>query len=192
MSYLSNEMFLLLIVCAVVFLAGLSRRLFRGMSGIESTSIRRHRRMIRMADQVLLKLGTINGQGAQARKLLYLRKVSPYVFEELLLTAFEKNGCTVLRNKAYSGDGGIDGQVIDAQGKHYLIQAKRYSKTIAKAHLLDFGALVARKGTGGFFIHTGRTPSSLFVEANRLNITILSGDRLLRMLTPLSPSNYKN
>ncbi|WP_192840691.1 restriction endonuclease, partial [Enterobacter hormaechei] len=42
----------------------------------------------------------------------YLRKIDPFVFEELLLEGFEAHGFRTIRNKRYTGDGGIDGQVI--------------------------------------------------------------------------------
>ena len=59
----------------------------------------------------------------------YLRKINPYVFEELLLLAFERRGMRVIRNSRYSGDGGLDGQVL-IDGERWLIQAKRYGRTI--------------------------------------------------------------
>ncbi|WP_248844390.1 restriction endonuclease [Escherichia coli] len=41
------------------------------------------------------------------------------------MEGFESHGFRTIRNKRYTGDGGIDGQV--KCGKHrYLIQAKRY------------------------------------------------------------------
>ncbi|GJK49706.1 hypothetical protein TUM17560_20830 [Serratia marcescens] len=86
----------------------------------------------------------------------YLRKINPYVFEELLLLAFERQGYAVIRNASYSGDGGLDGQVI-IEGKTYLIQAKRYGRTITPSHITSFGALLRQYHCDGFFIHTGRT-----------------------------------
>ncbi|MEX6059375.1 restriction endonuclease [Enterobacter hormaechei] len=42
-------------------------------------------------------------------KINYLRKIDPFVFEELLLEGFEAHGFRTIRNKRYTGDGGIDG-----------------------------------------------------------------------------------
>src|SRR3546814_11160707 len=41
-----------------------------------------------------------------------LRAMDPLAFEELLLEAFERRGHRVIRNRRYTGDGGIDGEVI--------------------------------------------------------------------------------
>ncbi|HFO6221661.1 TPA: restriction endonuclease, partial [Escherichia coli] len=117
-----------------------------------------------------------------ARRLKYLRKISPYVFEELLLLAFEQQGMPVIRNPSYSGDGGLDGQVV-INGERWLIQAKRYGRTIRPAHIDAFGELLRRKGCRGFFIHTGRTGN---ISRARLtlwpDIELISGQRLLQLL----------
>ena len=60
-----------------------------------------------------------------AGKMAYLRKINPYVFEELVLDGFRSKGYGVKRNRRYSGDGGIDGRVY-LDGKEYLVQCKRY------------------------------------------------------------------
>jgi len=44
--------------------------------------------------------------------IAYLRKIDPYVFEELLLEALLSKGFKITRNKRYSGDGGIDWQSL--------------------------------------------------------------------------------
>lgn len=139
----------------------------------------RHRRYQRQALRVLARLPQLAGDG---QRLSYLRKVNPYVFEELLLTAFERRGYRIKRNRQYSGDGGLDGQVwID--GQRYLIQAKRYGRTITPAHVADFGTLVRREGCRGLFVHTRRTgPKSRAVLARLPEIELLSGQRLLELL----------
>ncbi len=91
----------------------------------------------------------LNELQGDARRLKYLRKISPYVFEELLLLAFEQQGMPVIRNPSYSGDGGLDGQVVIG-GECWLIQAKRYGRTIRPAHIDAFGELLRRKGCRGF------------------------------------------
>lgn len=109
----------------------------------------------------------------------YLRKIDPFVFEELLLYTFKKRGYKVYRNKRYTGDGGIDGKVkID--NKIYFIQAKRYQSYVNFQHLVEFDNLCNRCKTYGFFIHTGKTGS----ESKKVNknIQIVSGDYLLKFL----------
>lgn len=143
------------------------------------TKASRHRRYQRQACRVLDRLPQLAGDG---QRLNYLRKINPYVFEELLLTAFERRGYRIKRNRQYSGDGGLDGQVwID--GQRYLIQAKRYGRTITPAHVADFGALVRRERCRGLFVHTGRTGPKSRAELARLpEIELLSGQRLLALL----------
>ncbi|EIA9097383.1 restriction endonuclease, partial [Escherichia coli] len=112
----------------------------------------------------------------------YLRKINPYVFEELLLLAFERRGMRVIRNSRYSGDGGLDGQVL-IDGERWLIQAKRYGRTIRPSHIDDFGELLRREGCRGFFVHTGRTgPASRARLVLWPDIELVSGQRLLKLL----------
>ncbi|EPA8555473.1 restriction endonuclease [Yersinia enterocolitica] len=141
--------------------------------------VSRHRRYQRQAQRVLARLPQLAGDG---QRLNYLRKVNPYVFEELLLTAFERRGYRIKRNRRYSGDGGLDGQVW-IHGKRYLIQAKRYARTITPAHVAAFGALVCRERCRGLFVHTGRTGlKSREARKGFPNIEFISGQRLLDLI----------
>lgn len=144
-----------------------------------TASQRRHRRYRATAERVLQRLPQLAGD---AQRLAYLRKINPYVFEELLLLAFERQGHPVQRSASYSGDGGLDGQVF-IDGQRWLIQAKRYSSTITPAHIRDFGTLLLRERCVGFFIHTGRTGnlSRLLLHAYP-QVRLISGQRLLNLL----------
>ncbi|HHK8230822.1 TPA: restriction endonuclease [Serratia marcescens] len=157
----------------VAVIAGLNCR------GRETASRRRHRRYQATAAQVLQRLPQLAGD---AQRLTYLRKINPYVFEELLLLACERQGHPVKRNSSYSGDGGLDGQVI-IDGKQYFIQAKRYGRTITPSHIQDFGALLLKSQCEGFFIHTGRTGHlSRTLLQNHTHVHLVSGQRLLDLL----------
>lgn len=144
----------------------------------------RHRRYQRQARRVLDRLPQLAGDG---QRLNYLRKINPYVFEELLLIAFEHRGYPIKRNRRYSGDGGLDSQVwID--GQRYLIQAKRYARTITPAHVAAFGELVRREGCRGLFVHTGRTGLASRAELARIpEIELVSGQQLLNLLKKEMP-----
>lgn len=72
------------------------------------------------------------------------------MFEELLLEGFEAHGFRTIRNKRYTGDGGIDGQVIIGKYR-YLIQAKRYRGHIALQHVQEFEKLLKRHNCRGLF-----------------------------------------
>lgn len=67
---------------------------------------RRHKRKQQSARRVLERIKTLPGF---PQKINYLRKIDPFVFEELLLEGFEAHGFRTIRNKRYTGDGGIDG-----------------------------------------------------------------------------------
>lgn len=163
----------LLIGLFIAVMAGLNLR------GHESASARRHRRYQATAARVLERLPQLAGD---AQRLTYLRKINPYVFEELLLLACERQGHPVKRNASYSGDGGLDGQVI-INGKKYFIQAKRYGRTITPSHIQDFGALLLKSRCEGFFIHTGRTGYlSRALLQNHTHVHLVSGQRLLDLL----------
>ncbi|WP_205569712.1 restriction endonuclease [Rahnella aceris] len=145
-----------------------------------TASQRRHRRYQRQAARILVRLPQLRDDAA---RLVYLRKINPYVFEEMLMTAFARQGCRIKRNARYSGDGGVDGQVW-INGQRWLIQAKLYSSCISSGHVLDFGALVRQERCRGFFVHTGRT-GEVSREALRAvpDVSLISGNRLLKLLS---------
>ncbi|EIM8480826.1 restriction endonuclease [Serratia marcescens] len=163
----------LLIGLFIAVMAGLNLR------GSESACARRHRRYRATGARVLQRLPQLGGDG---QRLMYLRKINPYVFEELLLLAFERQGYAVIRNASYSGDGGLDGQVIIGD-KKYLIQAKRYGRAITPSHIKSFGALLRHHHCEGFFIHTGRTGQlSRALLQNHPHVHLVSGQKLLALL----------
>jgi len=118
-----------------------------------------------------------------------LRAMDPLAFEELLLEAFERRGHRVIRNRRYTGDGGVDGEVI-IDGERWLIQAKRYRDSIRPEHVREFALLCATRRRRGLFIHTGRTGGmSRTIALSAGGIEIVSGQRLLALLTgaPFEP-----
>ena len=144
---------------------------------------RGHRRRIRAARRVLTR---IHGWDA-ARIFGYLRKVDPLMFEELILESFAQTGFRVRRNRRYSGDGGIDGQVR-LNGAWAPVQCKRYSAHINPAHVADFAAVLRRRrAPTGLFVHTGRTGPASREGAARAGVTIISGRRLIALLQARDP-----
>ena len=138
----------------------------------------RHKRKIKTADFVMNRIDGFS----PPQKIAYLRKIDPYSFEELILTCLEKKGFPIKRNERYTGDGGIDGKFFH-NGELYLIQAKRYQKEIRYDHLSEFSKLLEDHQCKGIFVHTGRTPKNIKArDINMKNMTIVSGDRLIRLL----------
>lgn len=114
-----------------------------------------------------------------AHVIAYLRKINPFVFEELILLVFEEHGFPVIPNKRYTGDGGIDGRV-NIYGKIWPIQAKRYSNHVRKVHVDQFARLVKEKAyPGGIFIHTGRTGKDVRKAYRDGTLIILSGSAMV-------------
>ena len=133
------------------------------------------------AKRVITKLQQIEGFGP---RLAYLRKIDPFVFEELVLEGFERRGCKVRRNKRYTGDGGIDGRFW-IEGQLYLVQAKRYSGHVNAGHMRDFCCLVDEHRCKGIFVHTGRTGKMTRETAQgHPGVSIISGERLLQLVAP--------
>jgi len=139
-------------------------------------------RYIKQADEIIAKLKTFDGQHKEAQILTYLRKINPYVFEELLLTVLQKRGYRIERNKRYSHDGGIDGKFYDGENL-FLIQAKRYTAHIDPKHLKEFQQKIfIHKAKGGLFIHTGKTGQTARNEYRDGQIKIISGQKLVELI----------
>jgi len=112
----------------------------------------------------------------------YLRKIDPYVFEELVLLSFRKAGYKVVRNCRYSGDGGIDGRIAKG-GQRWFVQCKRYKGHISPRHVADFAAVCQDGRRRGVFVHTGRTGgASREMFAYDDDIEVVSGARLCRLI----------
>jgi len=137
----------------------------------------RHAHNIAKASQYLERLKQLNGP---AQQLAYLRKIDPFVFEELILTAIKNAGGRIERNGRYTGDGGIDGKAV-IRGRKFLIQAKRYRRHISAQHVKEFAELCRKQKREGLFVHTGRT-GRLAREVRSETVFIVGGERLLKML----------
>jgi len=147
----------------------------------------KHSKKQESAEKVLQKLQTIEHP---AQKLAYLKKIDPFTFEELILTALQRKGIVIKRNDRYTGDGGIDGR-FQHDGSMWLIQAKRYNDRVRLEHLKAFSALLVENQCNGIFVHTATTPKSVREASNRIpgcQLEIISGDRLLALFN----SNIKN
>lgn len=142
---------------------------------------KRHRWRQKAAKRVLAKLQEVEGL---PQKIAYLRNIDAFIFEELVLEAFERRGCRVKRNKRYTGDGGIDGKFW-IKKQLYLVQAKRYSNHISAAHVREFVTLCDQHKSKGIFVHTGRTGRLSKEIADQCpDVTIISGKRLIQLITP--------
>ena len=118
----------------------------------------RHVYNVRRSRQVLRAIRSFTEPGVAGRCFSYLRQVDPLVFEEVVLSALEDAGAFVLRNRRYTGDGGVDGVVWMATHGWIAVQVKRYSGYINLQHVLKFAQAVRHgKFGGGLLVHTGRS-----------------------------------
>lgn len=147
--------------------------ILRKISGIRPWRIRHSYRVLKR-----LKKMTTN-----AERFGYLRRIDPFVFEEVILSALKQRGHKIRRNRKYTGDGGIDGKV-KIGGVWHLIQAKRYSSAINPQHIREFNRVCRRHRKPGLFVHTGRTGkmSREAVEQASEEIMIVSGESLIELL----------
>ncbi|MET3438045.1 restriction endonuclease [Sphingomonas sp. 1185] len=142
----------------------------------------RHRWRRRQARAMAEKFRGIDRDQPPALIFARLRAMDPLAFEELLLESFERQGHTVVRNHRYTGDGGVDGQVI-IDGERWLIQAKRYDGAIKLAHVAAFAQVCRARGQKGLFIHTGRTGPGSRRMSDATGVVILSGRDLIALVT---------
>lgn len=170
LSFLKNNAFLLLA----------STICFALLVGLLVKLPSRHHKFIKYSKK---SLTTVRGIDSFPRAIGYLRNLNPFIFEELLLSAFEDAGYKIKRNSRYTGDGGIDGKVkID--GQWYLMQAKRYKGHISHQHIIDFDRICRRCKLPGYFIHTGKTGAkSRTAGINSDHIEIISGQSLIDLLS---------
>lgn len=143
----------------------------------------RHRWRRRQARTMCVALRGPDRSQPPARIYARLRAMDALAFEDLLLESFAMRGHKVVRNRRYTGDGGLDGRVTIG-GQTWLIQAKRYASAIRPEHVEAFAILCRRHGAPGLFIHTGRTGGlSRNLLDRHQHIELISGERLLAFLT---------
>lgn len=139
-----------------------------------------HQRNINHANSVLQWLRSRSPEAEFPIVIATLRRLNPYVLEELLLTCSREQGWRIQRNSRYSGDGGLDGRVL-VLDKLYLIQSKRYAGYVSPQHIENFQQVIQSEGaSGGFFIHTGKTgEKSKQIIRDYPQVTLFSGQRLV-------------
>lgn len=144
-----------------------------------------HLRRIARSRRILATLARFRGEGSGARAFAYLRTVDPHTFEEVVLSSIEGAGFVVLRNRRYTGDGGIDGRVLipGTFGKTLAVQAKRYRSAINASHVGDFARAIRDGGhVGGLLVHCGRTGPLTRLAMHGTPIQLVSGSALLNLL----------
>ena len=156
---------------------------------IKSRPNRYHRYTRKQADKSLLKIRGIANQNPD-KALCYLRKIHPHVLEELVLSAAENAGFKVRRNKAYTSDGGVDGQILIGY-EWYLVQTKRYSSAINAIHVTRFSELCNKQKQPGLFVHTGRTGRKSHINKSA-TVYFISGQKLIDLVLGKNLADAEN
>lgn len=152
--------------------------------GLRGRKVNRWR--VRTSHDVLVTLGEIGKSKGFASQIKFLRSLKdPFLFEEMILSAIEKKGHKIQRNKRYTGDGGIDGRAF-LNGRLILIQAKKYTGKIITADLARFIKQCEEQKAIGLFVHTGTTPKPAFKLCEGREVEIVSGVKLIELLLPQS------
>jgi restriction system protein len=162
-----------------VSLAPLVRFASRLVNGVRLLGRRRHQRNIATSKRLLALLATFPHEGAVIN---YLRKVDPFVMEEMVLSLLEAQGLFVLRNRAYTGDGGVDGVFYWPGRGWHAVQCKRYAGAINPAHARAFRDHAQEHYRGGVLVHTGRTGDQSQEAMTPPGLFLLSGSTLTRSI----------
>lgn len=144
-----------------------------------------HRRRVDAARRALDTIRTFDGARRVPKAFAYLRKLDPFVFEEVVLTGLEDAGAIVIRSRRYTGDSGCDGRFWHpGMGTRLgMVQVKRYASSIDPVHVESFARLLADSdGAPGLFVHSGRTGLDSYRALAGQALTLVSGDRLLDLL----------
>lgn len=156
------------------------------LSFFAGRKFQKHQLNVKKSKKLIKKIARIKDPNKQ---IIYMRNIDHFLFEEVVLSALLSMGFKIKRNKAYTGDGGIDGEVR-IKGKWYLIQSKRYSNYINKNHVEEFTDLCRKRKQPGLFIHTGKTgkETSIVFQSSR-TIHCVSG-HLLSLMFDKSKKRY--
>ncbi|MBE0362138.1 hypothetical protein PULV_a3942 [Pseudoalteromonas ulvae UL12] len=138
------------------------------------------KKYIKVASKKLKRLNEIDSFSG---KISFLRiAVNPYVFEEMILTALQRQGHKIIRGNRYTHDGGVDGKVM-IKGTTYFIQAKKYSNYVNPKHVAAFIELCGRHGVKGLFVHSGKTGDMSKSILQNTQVKLVSGDKLIMLLS---------
>lgn len=160
-----------------------TRMLSKAVNAVRLAGLPLHRRNVRQSQRVLCVIRRFGDAAIAARCLAYLRQVDPLVFEEVILSALEDTGLLVIRNRRYTGDGGVDGAAWGPDVGWLAVQAKRYRGHVCREHVREFGNKIAQMHfDGGVFVHTGGSGAGIYDFLREDGIILLSGDRLVTLL----------
>jgi restriction system protein len=142
-----------------------------------------HVSRIDRARKVIHTVRQFQGEALSARTIGYLRRLDPFVFEEVVLTCLEESGAAVWRSSRYTGDGGVDGHVHLPQLGWAPIQVKRFCGHVCRSDVFDFYELLERRRCkAGLFVHSGKTSEDLRGVLRSTQVILFSGEKLAQLV----------
>ena len=144
-----------------------------------------HKWRKKSAHIALKKIRTFEHEG---QIFSYLRKIDPFVMEELILNTLEnRKDIIIIRNEKYTGDGGVDGRfihIINNEKRLYLVQVKRYSKHINANDIKKLDEQIKKeKAYKGLFVHTGKSGKLVYENLSlSRKIDLVSGNKLIKLI----------
>ncbi len=122
-------------------------------------------------------------QGHVALEMLTWRE-----FEQLVGEFFRRKGFSVEQRGGRDPDGGVD-VVASIGGDRYLVQCKHWRmQRVGVKVVREICGVAAAEGAAGVFVVTSGTftdEARRFVEENRIDIELIAGDQLRRMIQGL-------
>lgn len=112
-----------------------------------------------------------------------IRELSWCEFEQLLATAFERQGYTVidtgLNNAPGSPDGGVD-LILERDDKRYLVQCKQWKARKVGVSIARelYGLVASEHADGGILITSGRYTRDAHQFAEKLPLKLIDGPKL--------------
>ena len=136
----------------------------------------------------------LSGVSALRQKKLYdkvairpgvasLNEISWADFERLVSEYYRRNGFQVTREGGNGPDGGID-LILRQKSETYLVQCKQWKayKVGVQPVREFYGVMTARGVAGGYFVTSGEYTEEAKTFAQGLNLTLIDGRRLRRMI----------
>ncbi len=122
--------------------------------------------------------------------LLEIMKLSPKVFEQMVIDLLQKMGYGAFENSghttSFTGDEGIDGVIMeDRLGFNLIyIQAKQWAldATVGRPAIQSFVGAIAGKGGNGLFVTTAKYSRQAIEYAENRHIILVDGNRLAKLM----------
>ncbi len=122
--------------------------------------------------------------------LLEIMKLSPKVFEQMVIDLLQKMGYGAFENSghatSFTGDEGIDGVIMeDRLGFNLIyIQAKQWAldATVGRQAIQSFVGAIAGKGGNGLFVTTAKYSRKAIEYAENRHIILVDGNRLAKLM----------